>query len=184
MGTVKLESPKTDSSARETTDVCPPHRRDELFARVLELASRRDYARALGLINAAGSNAPEYANARGVCLMRLGNYREAVRVLRKLVMGPSATWLRPELPTFCKVNFATALLLAGYPAGCLEVLAEVHEDDDPMVRQLRAAVKRWEADLTAVQRLNWWIGRIEPTSLRIKLDFDPGRFEAPTAGAL
>lgn len=116
-------------------------------------------------------------NIRGVHFLREGNLDEAIKVLRDLVMPPGCTWTRPDTPNLYKRNFATALLLAGHPSGCLELLAEMQNDPHPRVQQLRAAIKRWEKTLSFFQWLNWRTGRIEPANRPIAIDFIPGELE-------
>ena len=116
-------------------------------------------------------------NIRGVHFLREGNLDEAVNVLRGLVMPPGCTWTRPDAPNLYKRNFATALLLAGHPSGCLELLAEMRDEQHPRVQQLRAAIKRWEKTLSFFQWLNWRTGWIEPANHPVTIDFIPGELE-------
>lgn len=116
-------------------------------------------------------------NRRAVQLLREGKIEEATRILRSLVLKAGCTWMRPEVPNLVKRNFATALLLGGYPSGCLEVLAEIKDETHPRVQQLHAAIKTWEKTLTFFQWLNWWTGRIEPTNRPVAIEFVPGELE-------
>jgi len=120
-------------------------------------------------------------NIRGVQFMREGNIDEAVSILRSLVMPPGCTWTRPDAPNVFKRNFATALLLAGHPSGCLELLAEMRDDQHPRVQQMRAAIKRWEKSLSFFQWINWRTGWIEPANRPVLLDFVPGELEGDAA---
>lgn len=120
-------------------------------------------------------------NARGVQFMREGKLDEAISILRSLVMPPGCTWTRPEAPDVFKRNFATALLLAGHPSGCLELLAGMRDDQHPRVQQMRAAIKRWEKSLSFFQWLNWRTGWIEPAGRPVLLDFIPGELESDEA---
>jgi hypothetical protein len=143
-------------------------------------------------LNASHSKAPDPArpatkssserslhnqNVRGVHAMREGNIDEAVSILRSLVMPPGCTWTRPDAPNMFKRNFATVLLLAGHPSGCLELLAEMRDEQHPRVQELRAAIKRWEKTLSFFQWLNWRTGWIEPANRPVTLDFVPGEIE-------
>lgn len=116
-------------------------------------------------------------NVRGVHAMREGNIDEAVSILRSLVMPPGCTWTRPDAPNMYRRNFATALLLAGHPSGCLELLAEMRDEQHLRVQELRAAIKRWEKTLSFFQWLNWRTGWIEPANRPVTLDFVPGEIE-------
>ncbi|HUG66406.1 MAG TPA: hypothetical protein VMM76_01565 [Pirellulaceae bacterium] len=121
-------------------------------------------------------------NIRGVNFLREGNIEDAVSILRSLVSPPGCTWTRPDAPNLFKRNFATALLLAGHPSGCLELLAEMRDEGHPRVQQLRAAIKRWEKTLSFFQWLNWRTGWIEPTNRPITIDFVPGELEGESPG--
>jgi len=118
----------------------------------------------------------EIQNAKGVCLLRLGRIEEAIHLFRCLVLTPGSTFVRADLPAYVKLNFATALLMSGHPAGCAQILAEVDETSEPMALRLRGVIRRWVSQLSFWQKLNWWIGRIEPPARRIALDFEPGIF--------
>jgi hypothetical protein len=91
------------------------------------------------------------------------------------VLAPGCTWMRPG-PIIYKTNYATALLLAQHPAGCSEILEEIGCDEDPAVRALRSALRRWESQLSWWQKLNWRIGRVEPRNRPVTIDFSPGEF--------
>lgn len=78
-----------------------------------------------------------------------------------------------ELPNSYKLNFAMALLLAGHPSGCQDILAEINDEQHPTVIALRA-IKRWVSDLSFWQRVNWWTGKIEPSICHPTIDFLPG----------
>ncbi len=119
----------------------------------------------------------ENQNRLGVCLMRISNVEEAVKIYRQLVLAPGCTWLRPELPASYKRNFATALLLAGLPSGALDVL---HQSGDPYAVyyvRLRAAIQLWARTLPFMQRIDWYINLIEPRNPVIMIDFEPGELE-------
>lgn len=116
-------------------------------------------------------------NGRAVHLLRASQVDEAISILRSLVLKPGCTWMRPDVPSFVKRNFATALLLAGHPAGCLAVLAELNDETHPRVQQLRTAIKRWEKTLSFWQWLDWRTGWIEPTNRPATLEFVPGELE-------
>jgi hypothetical protein len=115
---------------------------------------------------------PELKNAAGVCLLRLGKYAEAVTLFRSLALAANQVNLRPDAPLHFKTNFATALLLSGHLRGCEDVLAELHDDDHPLVARLLQAIDRWKASLTFWQRLRHWLGG--DLAVEVKLDFPPG----------
>ncbi len=151
------------------------------YNRVLHHVDNGNYQKALDLLRSAGRE-PRTQNAVGVCLMRLGHTEEAVRVFRDLVLGPGGFGVKPEIPLIPRVNFATSLLLAGQPAGCLDALAGIGEDTHPSVKRLRAVIKEWERSLSFWQRLNWRFGRIEPRNAPVTFESPPGEFEVELPG--
>lgn len=133
---------------------------------------------ATGLDAAASSERSLHIqNLRGVRLLREGDIQGAIAVLRPLVLAPGCTWTRPNAPNVYRRNFCTALLLAGHPSGCLDLLAEMRDDSHPRVQQMRAAIKSWEKTLSWLQWINWQTGRIEPMNHPVRLDFVPGEIE-------
>lgn len=116
-------------------------------------------------------------NALGVALMRLGRSREAVEVFRNFVMAPGTSYLRQEVPTLYKFNFATALLLNGNPGGCLNVMAEIGHADHPEARKLKRTIAQWQKKLPLWARLNWWLYRIQPSDVSVTFDTPPGQLE-------
>ena len=149
---------------------------DATLDRGLRQMAEGDYEKALNLLLAAGKS-PPIINARGVCLLRLGRPEAAIRAFRDLVLNPGSTWTRPDVPTHYKTNYATALLMGGHPSGCLDVLREINNEAHPAVERLRAAVKRWESSLPLLRRLNWRLGRLEPSNCKVSIDFTPGDLE-------
>jgi hypothetical protein len=111
-------------------------------------------------------------NAQGVCLMRLGKPDEAVRVYRTLVLDNTGLFLRDQLPTVYKTNYAFALMLSGHASGGLNILKELSTEDHPSVHQLRSAIEAWKAKLSLLQKLGLAIG-LEPKRPML-LDFPPG----------
>lgn len=150
-------------------------RQNPTFERAIVQIQARHYEKAVDLLRSAGG-APEVRNAMGVCLLRLGRHEHAINTLRELVLAPGCTWMRSDRPAQYKVNFATALLLGGHPAGCVEVLGEIHNEALPAVKQLREAINRWQKTLTFWQRLNWKLGQVEPPNPVVSVDFEPGVF--------
>ncbi len=116
-------------------------------------------------------------NAHGVRCLREGKLEESISVFRSLVMPPGCCWTRLDAPLVYRRNFATALLLAGHPSGCLGLLAEMRDENHPRVKQLRSAIKRWEQTLSLLQWLNWRIGWIDPANRPVTIDFVPGEVE-------
>ena len=140
------------------------------------------YEKALGIL-ATGGSTPPVQNARGVCLLRLGRYEDAVRLYRGLVLQAGGTWSKADVPTLHKTNFAMALLLEGHPSGCLSMLEEIGDESYPPVIRLRKALAQWVKSLTFLQRMNWWFGRIEPPHCHVAVDFPPGDLVETQAAA-
>jgi hypothetical protein len=106
-----------------------------------------------------------------VCLLRLGQADRAVELFRNLVLSGSL-FLRPDLPTAWKVNFATALLMADNLVGCNRLLRDIQDAGHPSVQRLRGALTRWHSGLSLWQKIQWLLGG-QP-SRRVELAFPPG----------
>ena len=157
----------------------PLTRSEQTMQKAMRAAAAGNYRKALDVLNAHSEASEELRNARGVCLMRLGHYEEALSLYRMLVLMPGSIWMRPETPLHFKTNFATALLLAGLHNGALEVLHAINQEDDPTVQKLRAALREWEKQLPLLRKLDWWVSRVAPFNRPVTLDFEPGTFAAP-----
>lgn len=127
--------------------------------------------RALDLLVRSKPHSPWSTNATGVCMLRLGQAESAVELFRTLLLSGSLI-LRPDAPTAWKVNFATALLMADNLSGCIQLLAEIQEEQHPGVQRLRAAIRSWQRGLPFWGRLRWFLGG-QPAR-RVELDFPPG----------
>jgi WD40 repeat protein len=127
---------------------------------------------ALRLLNASGKRDPAAENARGVCLMRLGDADGALRVFSKLVFPATGNRMLAHGPVVYKINFASALLLANRVAECIERLDEMDADQDVAVQRLRSAINQWKRQLTFWQKMQWFCG-IQP-SKPISRDFPLG----------
>lgn len=121
------------------------------------------------------SDSPDFLNAYGVCLLRLGKIHEALAVFNEITLHPHTLRVRRDVPDRFKVNLATARLLARNPRGCLEALRMMDNRKTANSQRLRTAVRRWSASLPLLQRLIWRIG-VPPTT-PIRLDFVPGDFD-------
>lgn len=143
----------------------------ETMQNVRSLLQQGKPEQALNVVNSARLTSPEMDNARGVCLMRMGNLEQATQHFRHLVFR-SGVGLAPDAPADYKVNYATALLLSGNLPGCNTVLNEVYEKAHPGMQQLKAAIRRWKQSLSFGQRLTMLIG-VQP-STPVTLDYAPG----------
>ena len=128
---------------------------------------------AVELVKKYGTGSSELSNAYGVALMRAGEAAEAVAAYRGVCLCPNSVCFKADVPTVFKVNYATALLLDKNVSGCLTVLSEIRQEQDPYVQRLRAAIRRWRRSLGWWKRLAFaWYGA-EPDR-PVKLDFQPG----------
>lgn len=126
---------------------------------------------ALDLLARSKVHSPWSTNATGVCLLRLGQADRAVELFRNLVLSGSL-FLRPDVPTAWKVNFATALLMVNNLEGCVQLLAEIQEEDHPGVQRLRAALQSWHNRMSVWEKIRWFLGGQQ--ARRVELDFLPG----------
>ncbi|HWB11817.1 MAG TPA: hypothetical protein VG826_21485 [Pirellulales bacterium] len=113
---------------------------------------------ALAAVSRAKFNSPWAINARATCLLRLGQYQDAVDLLRGLVLGTGGIVYRQDVPTVFQANFATALLAVGNLSGCLSMLKNIKDRQHPAVREVQAAIDRWSRDLPIWQKLRWRLG--------------------------
>lgn len=134
--------------------------------------------RALAELARLQLNTDAVRNARGVCLIRIGRYDDAIQMFRRLVLAPGCTWMKTDLPVIYRTNFCTALLLGGHPAGGYDCLCEIAERNHPSVTRLHAAVKQWERSLSWWPRLLWKLG-VDPGA-SIEVEFTPGEFFEPS----
>jgi len=112
-------------------------------------------------------------NARAVCLMRLGQFEDALRILNSLAFPHGGVTMSPDAPLQVKVNHATALLLSGNVAGCLATLGELREEMHPSVERLRQAIFVWRRSQGLWRRLAMGVG-VYPFDAHVPLDFPPG----------
>jgi hypothetical protein len=126
---------------------------------------------ALDLLARSKLRSPWASNATAVCLLRLGDASRAVEIYRSLVLNGSL-FLRPDVPTAWKVNFATALFLTDNLAGCVRLLEEIREEGHPGVQRLRAAVREWQARQSLWETIRRFFGG-QPAR-RAELGFLPG----------
>src|SRR5579884_2461658 len=127
--------------------------------------------KALDMLARSKDQSPWSTNAVAVCLLRLGQAEQAVELFRNLVLSGSL-FLRPDVPTAWKVNFAIALLMTDNLPGCIQVLRDIHEENHPSVQRLRQAVREWEKELSLWEKIQWHLGG-QPAR-RVRLDCPPG----------
>lgn len=153
------------------------------LALVKQLLHESKPREAIALIHRHSSGSLACRNALGVALMRAGEYAKAVEVFRGICVNESGVCINHDLPTFCRTNFATALLLTRRLDGCVSLLKAINREDDAGVRRLRDAIARWRNSLGWVKRIAFdWYGA-DPDS-PVPLDFDPGEVGDASGGAL
>ncbi len=141
----------------EGEPVLPPEI-SEMLGRVRRLLDGGLPDQALETIKHSRLKSEWVTNAIAVCLLRLGETKRAADLLRTLAGGPGGVTLRTDAPLVFKTNFATALLAGGQVAGCLAVLREIGDDQNPTVQSLRAAIDKWKKTFSLWQKLKWAVG--------------------------
>lgn len=157
------------------------HESQSNLEKAIHLADSGHCEQALGLLNKGNSLSREITNARGVCLMRMGQAEEAVRILRGMVIPVGVTWMDSKLPVIYRANFALALFLSGRPQGLQETLRELPEKSHPSVVRLYQSLKAWEKSLTFMQWMGWKLGIEQDAPTRV--DFVPGDFVDPVTSS-
>lgn len=142
----------------------------ELLGRVEQQLQAEGPRKALEALDRAKASGPWAANARAVCLLRLGEAGRALEVFRGLVQ--SGAGLRDDAPTAFKVNYATAQLLAGNLTGCIVTLGQTRDEGHPSVQRLRAALRRWRSGLSFWEKARSLLGF--DVDKPVELGFPPG----------
>ncbi|MBN2562634.1 MAG: hypothetical protein JXQ75_17045 [Phycisphaerae bacterium] len=150
-----------------------PEKVSDVLALVQKLLDVGKPKEAVELVRKYGASSPELRNAHGVALMRSGETAKAIEVYRSLCLNESGFCLKQDLPTTFKTNFATALLLANNVSGCLALLREIAQEQDPYMQKLRAAIDCWRRSLGWWKRLAFVLCGTEPDK-PVSLDFQPG----------
>lgn len=123
-----------------------------LMDKVKGLIDQGQFEQVVHLINRGGQRPPEMENALGVCLLRLGKAEAALNVLRSLAFENGSVSMLPDTPAIYKVNFVTAAILTGNVSIGFSLLDQIHDEDNPAVIRIRAAIKRWKESCTPTQR--------------------------------
>ena len=139
------------------------------YDRIKRLLESNRVDEALQLARTRANSDAAMRNAYAVCLMRSGQPEEALALYRGLLLN--GIFLRPEVPTVYKSNFATALALSGQLDGALSVLQEIAPEKHPMAERLLAAINERRQRQSFWQKLRCLWGSAQP---RIELDFPPG----------
>ena len=169
-----LQQPSATQPANDTDRAATeghPLEFPAVLGQLKELLQAGQPKQALDLLARSNAHSHWSTNATGVCLLRLGQADRAVELFRNLVLSGSL-FLRPDVPTAWKVNFATALLMADNLGGCVRLLGEIQEEDHPGVQRLRGALQSWHSRLSIWAKIRWFLGG-QP-GRRVELDFLPG----------
>ena len=148
---------------------------DSKFQQVRNWADKGDYKRALQTLPADSRDA-EIRNCRAVCLIRLHQFEAAVDLLRADVLNAGTMAVKQNVAEHIKINFATALLFGGYPAGAMDVLSELNDESHPDVQVLRTATRQWAAQMNWLRRLDWRFNRVAPKTRPLAPPQPLGRF--------
>jgi len=123
-------------------------------------------------INHMGQTSPQWQNARGVCLLRLGRANEAVTILRDVVFPDNCICVPDDVPVLYRANFATAMILTRNIEAARHLLEHMDVHSHPYAEQLAAAFERWRKNHNWIQRLLGNLGWYPDES--ISLDFPLG----------
>lgn len=144
---------------------------DKRLRQIYDLLNCGKTEEALTLASKRGAAGIPIQNARAVCLMRLGDPEQAVRILRSLTVTGGVN-LRSDAPLECQINFATALAMSGNPLGAVRILDAINADDDPRIVRLRNAIADWKSLLSLWERIQW-IGGVA-LNRPVPLAYEPG----------
>jgi len=155
-----------------------PEKNDGTLGSARKLLEAGKPREAADLIRRHGMDTPELRNMYAVGLMRAKDFAKAIEVFRELVLHHGSVCVRSDVPTRFKTNFATALLMTDNVAGCLAMLRDAGDEQDPGVIRLRGAIARWKQTLTWWQRLRFVLDIAAPSG-PVPLDFEPGELREP-----
>lgn len=149
---------------------------DRELRSIKNLTSAGEFAKALDVLSKFSTN-PENLNCRGVCLLRLRKYAEAIGPFRLAALDLGTMQVHKSIATHIKINFAIALFFGGFPAGGVSTLAELGQVDlAPGAIMLRQQIRLWEQGMSSWQRLYWRLTRIAPAIAPSPPEFPIGQF--------
>jgi len=137
---------------------------DPRLRRARQLMFQGDYEQALAALPEVHRDL-EIRNVAAVCMIRLGRFKDAIDLLRTVTVNSNINRMRDDVPAHIRINFAIALFYGGQPAGGLEALYEVAQDDEPSVIRLREHARRWVSEMSFLRRLDWRMNGIAPKRL-------------------
>jgi hypothetical protein len=125
---------------------------------VRELLDQGRPGEALNYITRSGNESPEMENARGVCLLRLGRFDEAIAVLRDITYG-DLPGIPGDTPALFQANFAVAVLGANHAKDAALAIADrLQGSEHPEAARLKAAVRQWKKSLGPLGRFRCRVG--------------------------
>lgn len=163
-----------ESTHRFCTSTSSNQHRPEL-SRAIQLIEKGEYQQAAELLKADTSD-PNIVNVKAVLLLRLGRPEAAIDLLRRIVWDLTTMSLKPQVPVYVQLNFATALLLTGKVAACLQIVRAVIDPDNEQANDLLADIRSWEKSQSLLRWLDWKLCGIEHTRDSFPLTRIPGRF--------
>ena len=138
---------------------------------IRELLNQNRPHDALKFIENLGQKTPVMENARGVCLMRLGKFEEAISVLREVAFQ-GYICMPSDTPVLYQMNFAIAMLVSNHKEGAFPILNKLDEKVLPQIAKLEDAIRRWVKSLNFVEKCCYHIG-LYPNK-PVTIDFPPG----------
>jgi hypothetical protein len=140
------------ANATKTTNV------STALQHIRELLDHDRPGEALNFITHSGNKSLEMENARGVCLLRLGRFDEAISVLRDVTFQ-GEVGVPGDAPALFQANFAVAMLRANYDKGAaLAISDRLSGDEHPEAARLKVAVRQWKESLGPLGRLGCRLG--------------------------
>lgn len=113
---------------------------------------------ALKYITRSGNDSPEMENARGVCLLRLGQFDEALAVLRDVTFQ-GLPGIPSDTPALFQTNLAVATLRANHDKGMALIIADrLQGSEHPEAAKLKDAVRQWKQSIGLLGRLCCHVG--------------------------
>jgi len=138
---------------------------------IRELLNQNRPHDALKFIENLGQKTPVMENARGVCLMRLGKFEEAISVLREVAFQ-GYICMPSDTPVLYQMNFAIAMLVSNHKEGAFPILNKLDEKVLPQIAKLEDAIRRWVKSLNFIEKCCYHIG-LYPNK-PVTIDFPPG----------
>ena len=147
---------------------------DEVLAKARENLEKGKSHDALLLLSRPGLGSPVILNARGVCLLRLGNYGQALTIFRDLAFPDNSICMDHETPVPFRTNFITALLFLGSFSVALSSLNGLSDEQHPAASRLRESVRQWKSRQTTLKKVLFAVGLYGDTTFTME---SPGDLE-------